>query len=367
MLRRVEDYAALGLHRTGGAADAATVDWMAAALEAAGCTVERRPAPYPGWTGHSELSVDGHDLEHLLVPHGWSGSVDTDDVITGSFDPRRGGHSVILDEAVDAHSPDGRPIILATEHPSGELVGVNRHDLGVKWNHPVVLCAGRDATRLQQGSVRLTAEGRAHDAVATNLVARNRVDGPPLVLTTPLNGWFGCAGERGTGIAVLLELVERLADLPLLVLATTGHELGYFGVEALMPWLQIQRLAAVFHIGASVAALAPTGDDGVEQLASARIACISAPAPTATPVAEALTAAELTLHTDTDRWLGEATVLSAVSVPLLSVTGAGVDFHTPADTPERATSASALAKVADAFDAAARAHHELSPSNLAVS
>ena len=365
MLRRVEEYASLGVHRTGGPADDATVDWMAEALEQVGLAVERRPAPYPGWSGRSELLVAGERVEHLLVPHGWNGSVDTDDVTVGSFDPRSGGHSSVLDDAVVAHAGDGRPLILATEHPEGELVGVNRHDLGVQWNHPVVLCAGRDAARLEAGPIHLVAEGRAHDAVATNLVARNTVDGPPLVLTTPLNGWFGCAGERGTGIAVLLELVDRLADLPLLVLATTGHELGYFGVEALMPWLRGQRLAAVFHVGASVAVLAPAAD-GHRALAPTRVAFTSVSDEVAAPIGAALSAAELRLRAATDRWLGEATVLADLPAPLLSVTGAGRDFHTPADTPERATSADALATVADSFELAARHLHELSRSNLTV-
>ena len=366
MLRRVQEYAALGAHRTGGLADEPTVVWMAAALEQAGLVVEGRTAPYPGWTGRSELHVDGEPLDHLLVPYGWNGSVDTADVVVGSFDPRSGGLPSVLDDAVAAHDTGGRPLLLTTDHPDDELVGVNRHDLGVRWSHPVVLCAGRELDRLQRGDLRLRAEGRAHDAHATNLVASNGVDGRPLVLTTPVNGWFGCAGERGTGIAVLLELVGRLADLPLLVLATTGHELGYFGVRALMPWLQDQQVTATFHIGASVAVLAGDVADPDRPLASTRVAFTSLSADEAPPVAESLTPAALSLIPDTDRWLGEATVLSELPVPLLSVTGAGADFHTPADTPERVTSAAALATVADAFEAAARRLHESSTSNLAV-
>ena len=34
------------------------------------------------------------------------------------------------------------------------------------------------------------------------------VEVAPLMITTPLSGWFRCAGERGPGIAILLALVE---------------------------------------------------------------------------------------------------------------------------------------------------------------
>ena len=67
----------------------------------------------------------------------------------------------------------------------------------------------------------------------------------------PLTGWFGCAGERGTGVAVLLDLVERFADRPLLVLATGGHELDYLGVRQ---WVAARRAehgerpVAVIHV-----------------------------------------------------------------------------------------------------------------------
>ncbi len=355
MLRCVEEYAALGAHRTAGPADDATIDWMAAAMASHGIPAERRPAPFAGWTGSSELTLDGEPVEHLLVPNGWVGTVATTDIVVGEFDPRSGGLPAVLDEAVAVHETDGRPLVLATTHPNGELVGVNRHDLGVRWKQPVVLCPGRDIDRLRTGSLSLEATGFLHDSVGTNLIGRNDVTGPPLVLATPLNGWFQCAGERGTGVAVLLELIDRLADLPLLVLATTGHELGYFGVRALVARLRGLDLSGIFHVGASVAVLDGEPASPDRGLASTRVAFTSLEGDLAEPIVDALRPANLMTATAPERWLGEATVLSELDVPLLSVTGAGVDFHTPADTPERVTSAEALATVADAFEAAARA------------
>ncbi len=358
MLRRVEEYAALGAHRTGGPADEPTVAWMAEQLTAAGLSVERRPVRYPGWTGDSRVTLNGASIGHLLVPHGWVGTVATDDVVVGAFNPFRGGDPVVLDSEVASLNTNGRPLVLATEHPLGELVGINRHDLRERWDYPVLLCAGRDADRLRTGPVHVEATGAAHDAEATNLLARNAVGGRPLVLTTPLNGWFTCAGERGTGIAVLLELVQRLADLPLLVLATTGHELGYFGVRDLLPWLHGEELAGVVHVGASIAVVADPPSTEARPLTADRVAMTSLGDSDAGPIAEALAGADLSLATGVEQWLGEATVLCELASPLLSITGAGPDFHTPADTPERATTPDALDRVADALEASCRSLHQ---------
>ena len=71
-------------------------------------------------------------------------------------------------------------------------------------------------------TVRLRLDAWTEPAII-NLEARNGLEA--VLITTPLTGWFGCAGEQGTGVAVLLDLVERFADRPLLVLATGGHEL----------------------------------------------------------------------------------------------------------------------------------------------
>ena len=79
----------------------------------------------------------------------------------------------------------------------------------------------------------------------------------PVVVTTPLSGWFHCAGERGTGIAIALELAEGLArSYPVMVVGATGHELDYLGAKRYLEGISI-RPAAVIHLGASVAAGTP--------------------------------------------------------------------------------------------------------------
>ena len=175
------------------------------------------------------------------------------------------------------------------------------------------------------------------------------------MLTTPLNGWFGAAGERGTGIAVLRHVAERLADRPLTVVATGGHELGYMGAYA---WVDrcTEPPACVAHIGASLAVETPVG--GGRRLIDSRIAMTTLGESAARGAAAALDGAGITLRCDSDTWLGEGEAWSLLGVPVLSTTGAGPDFHTPSDTPERATSPRALATVADAVHRAVAAFYD---------
>ena len=68
-----------------------------------------------------------------------------------------------------------------------------------------------------------------------NIVARFRSadsTDQALVLTTPVSGWFNCAGERGCGIAIALILAEKLsAHCNVDLLLASGHELGFAGIS----------------------------------------------------------------------------------------------------------------------------------------
>lgn len=348
----VRHYVALGHHRTGSEVDEVTADWMAEMLRELGLTVELEPIEFERWRGTSSLTIGGEQVDHLPVYYAWTGSIDTENVQVQSIDPLSGGFPAVVDEPIEwARAGDAAAVVLATEHPNGSLVAVNRDLDAPRPGFPAVLAAGRDLGRLQSGPLRLSLTARTEPGVTTNVVAHNQREGPPLVLTTPLNGWFGCAGERGTGIAVLLSLVERLSDRPLVVVATGGHELGWFGAHH---WVTNTRLtaAAVIHIGASVAVEEETGD-GRRELVPTRLAMTSLGPAAAEPVANALDRAGLWLQPDTTRWIGEGEAFHRVPAPLLSFTGAGIDFHTPEDTPSRVTSPEALEIVADAIGEAA--------------
>lgn len=347
----VEHYHRLGIHRAGSPADRATVDWYAAELTRRGLTVAEDPVAFDRYVTDSSLLADDEPIEHLPLFYEWTGHTDTEDVHVVAADAKAGGRD---DDLADVLANEHDAVVIATQHPEGSLVAVNRkpHD---HRGAPTVLVADRDAGRLAgAGRVRLTMTAQLEPASTTNLIARSAAapDEPPLLLTTPLTGWFGCAGERGTGVAVLLDLVERFADRPLLVLATGGHELDYLGIRS---WVDRtgEQLRGIIHVGASVAVdvPSPTG----RELIATRLAMTDLSGGTATRIEAALRPAAFIFRPDTATWLGESEVLCELDVPMLSFTGSGVDFHTPEDTPERATSPAALATVASAIGDAGEA------------
>ncbi len=356
----VEEYAAFGDHRTGSEADHATTQWVAEELNDRGLTVEVASFGFDRWQAHGEVSIDDEAVERLALHGEWEGPVPEGPVLAAGYSVGFGGEQSFDAVAGAARASGCTSAVLATEHPHGSLVGVNRAP-GDETGFPIVLVPGREADRLdgaETGRIRVDLTAGTSPGTTANVVAANGVEGRPLLLTTPMTGWFGCAGERGTGVAVLLDLVERLADRPLMVLATSGHELLYDGVRR---WVADRRVdaTAIVHVGADVATEA-YGDGGVRSLASSRVAfCGGTPATES--VEEALAPGAWSFVPEPDSWLGEGEVWCQTGSPLLSVTGAGPWFHTPQDTPSNSTSpdslavcAAALGEAAEALDMAAR-------------
>ncbi|MDH3705448.1 MAG: hypothetical protein OES57_05240 [Acidimicrobiia bacterium] len=344
----VEEYTALGQHRTGTPVDWATAEWMADHLGRRGLAVELEPMTFGQWTATSTLTADGEPVDHLPVFYEFEGSVTTNAPELVALDPMSGGFPGVLDEPVAAAQERGvDALVVATEHPSGSLVAINRMP-GAGSGLATVLVAGRDHTRLEAADeVALRIEANEVDG-RTSTVVGQRGDGHrPLVVSTPLTGWFGCAGERATGIAVLLDLLDRLSHVPVLVVATTGHEIGQLGVERWVGNLDPAAIRGIVHLGASIAVIDDTGE-----LAATRVAMTTVDGSVADSMTAALASARLDLVAGATSWIGEAEAFARVGTPLLSFSGAGTDFHTPEDLPHRATSPEALDTAADAVASA---------------
>ncbi len=347
----VEQYFDLGIHRTGTEVDDATASWFAGHLATRGFATETNRVQYSQWTSSSELLVGGKPIDHLPVFYEWTGQLQTDRLHIEVIDPRSGGHPEVLSEAIArAQAKGADALVLATDHPDGSLVAINRI-IGQGSGFPTVLVAGRDSERVLGGQCRLEIEATEQPGFTNNVTGSNKAKAtkPPLMITTPLNGWFGCAGERGTGIAVTLDLLDRFADRDIIVVGTGGHELTWFGAQH---WVDNQppAVSAIIHVGASVAVV----DPGTDDLATTRLALTSSSDESGS-VTRALAEIGLNLTTSCTSWVGEGQSWSQVGVPLLSFSGAGIHFHTPEDTPEAATTPSALARVADAFEQAVEA------------
>ena len=340
----VVEYADLGFHRSGSEVDRRTADWAASWLSQFGFEVRVEAVDFPVWTASGQVRVDGVEIEHLAVPYSFTGRVTTSSIHRLGIDVASGGMPAVLDRPMaEARDAGAGGLVGATRHPLGDLVGVNRHDLAVAGT-PTFLVAGRHEDHLRDAAVDVDYAAEIASGSTWNVIATSPGVDANVMLTTPLNGWFTCAGERGTGIAVTLDLARRSIGESIAVVLTGGHELGYLGAHHAV---ERTRFPAVFHVGASVAVEHDV--DGARRLISTRSSMCSETRESMPGVFEALADVGLETVASSARWIGEGTAWSQWGVPLVSSTGAGVDFHTPSDVPERVTSAASLVTVSAAY------------------
>jgi hypothetical protein len=133
-------------------------------------------------------------------------------------------------------------VLLSIDHPSGEIFTYNVDQSSAPWPAPVILVAPKDRPALdaaERSGARVTVEikGRyQHDVPGRNVVARlDRGTGRWIVVSTPVTSWFTSSCERGPGIAGFLAVArlaaERLPNVDLVFVATSGHEIGHGGME----------------------------------------------------------------------------------------------------------------------------------------
>ena len=330
----VETYAGFGPHRTGSAADRATADWLAERLAELGGAVEKQPFEFSRFEHETTLTAGGVPVDALPMYYRSTGSVDTETlgVVEMSLDHEDGAADPIPDLCRRAMADGHDALVLATKGDTGGLVAINRPP-NVIGDIPVVLIAGRDFERVRTGRPHLTYAASLSKDTAHNVIARfgDPAAAGRIVLTTPFSGWFGCAGERGTGIAVLLGLVEALrGSHAFTVIAASGHELMYLGGD-IAAARHGSRPDLVMHLGSCIATLNGHLD-----------AVLHAPAATHETVREALAPLDARLRMpdaphDPSRWVGESRCWAGMPARMLSIAGTAPDFHTPEDTASRAT------------------------------
>jgi hypothetical protein len=170
---------------------------------------------------------------------------------------------------------------------------------------------------------------------------------------TPRSGWWSCASERGGGIVCWLELMRNLRTSKpardILFVASTGHEVGYLGIEAFVvnrPGI-VKKAHAWIHFGANIGAAQEPGntvqasDDEMENME-----------------ASAITMAGLTVNRRVPRGRvpgGEAGVVHREGGRYMSLIGANALFHNPLDRGPEAIDVKAIATFAAAFTGIAKA------------
>jgi len=254
-------------------------------------------------------------------------------------------------------------VIAVTEGPTGEIIALNTEPGRFQFTVPVVIAAGRDGPALAAAAAsgaraRLVSTGRSNGAAqATNVIGHRPGSGKAIVVTTPKSGWFRCAGERGTGIAVFLAVADWLArhtKAELVFAATSAHEHGYAGgVEFLKLAPSPDDVRVWLHIGANVAVQAVTIDGG-HVTGTGQPMTTRGVAASAEVIGPAHTAFAGVAGYETPRPLtpanaaGELQVFRDAGYPhLAGLLGGYTLFHTPLDRAEVATTPAILAPVAE--------------------
>jgi hypothetical protein len=358
----VREYAGIGAHhRTGTAEDARTLDWFEDRVRALGATTERQPWTFDRYDAEWSVTLDGGDIDALPLFYESTGEVEsTTPLVRTVTAVPAGGFPTWPSIVAEARAVGARIAVLPTECPSGRLLVPNRTPAHAGSGLSALLVAGELADRLRTAQIHARLSARIVAGRTSNVIGRlgPGADRDRLLFTTPLSGWFRCAGERGTGIAVMLAVAERLAadGVSVLINGNSGHELVDLGAHRFAETKPPVR--AIFHFGASVAAGERAGDDfGLTDGVRIRAWVPGGEAQLATalaPLGKIPIVIDDAMRADPDAWVGESRAWCTLDRPLISVAGGFPLFHTPEDVADRATSPALLERVSHA--ALAMAH-----------
>jgi hypothetical protein len=380
----LERYDGFGVKASGGLGDAACGAWLEETLAGWGYDCRRQPFDVPWFEPRRASLTSGAAQapvipQAIVVPTGAAG-------LTAPLRPAsdRGDLSgaiavlvlpykrwaALADPQVarplaDAFGRGAAAAILVTTGPTGEAIALNVTTHKPGFDKPVAILAPKDArpflaAAAQGAPATLVVDGEGGRRSAFNLVARiDRRAAKTIIVSTPRSGWFRCAAERGSGLAVWLSLARWLSradhGVNIQLLATSGHEYEYLGGEQFLAQAPAPAVTRLWvHIGASAAARdwhemgpmlrpLPSAD-------SQRI--LTATADVVTPVRAAfrgIPGLEATYVADRTTAGGELiNVLAAGYGTMIGLYGGHRYFHAQADD-MRCTSGDLVAPVASAF------------------
>lgn len=281
----LERYAALGDKASGGPGDQASGAWLEAELQRVGYGCERHAFQVPFFApvsttltcGSARAAVIPQAVVKTTGPGGISAPLHLAErpgdltgaiaLITLPYKRWAGiGDPQVARPLADAFKRGALAAVAITTGPSGEAIALNAPADRPGFSRPVAILAPKDAAPFlaaaaDGASAALVVDGESGRRPAYNLIARiDRKAEQTLVLSTPRSGWFGCAAERGSGLAVWLGLAHWLAGqthgVNLELLATSGHEYVYLGGERYLAEKAPPpaKTELWVHIGASLAA-----------------------------------------------------------------------------------------------------------------
>jgi hypothetical protein len=359
----VKQYGRWSVHRTGTESENAALDWFQSELQRRGAATSRFQFSFPRYDWTAQVRVGGRSVDTIPLFYEGVGNVSSDKPFVKPVTISNGATGAALSAAAQEAEAENAslavlPVINSVPpYPAYDgLVAVNVAPVAAPAGVPTLLIPGRLAGQAQQGvQARIAARivpGQSN--VITGWFGKPVSD--PIIVATPQSGWFTCAAERGSGIAVALELAADLARThPVFVVGASGHELNGLGISTYLQDAFDLEPRAVICVGSSIAAEATDPASGQFELASTRTVDSNPPISSVPGLAGALQAGSFAHTTpfpgDSAEWYQRL----GSSVPLLGFSGDFPQFHTPDDRPGVTTSPALLNTAYQSVHAAALA------------
>jgi hypothetical protein len=317
------------------------------------------PYHFERYVAHCRLVADSVEVEALPLYYEAVGKVHSSQLHVAelAIDASIPGNSIArqLDELIARARMSGADAaILATAGGGGRLVALNRAPV-LGSGFPTVLVPGAALPMLRQAAVHLDLDARLEPSASATVIGHlGQGDvASPVVVATTLSGWFRCAGERGTGIAIALQLAQALAECwPVMVVGTTGHELQYLGLRCFLAAHALHPAAVVF-LGADLATVPLELESGVT-VPLVHQARTTAGERLAKRLEGVLAPVRFPVRSNPAQWSGEGEEWVRLGTPLLSLASRSPLFHTAVDLPEHATSPEQLEVTYTAVNRAAQ-------------
>lgn len=285
----LERYIGFGSKQAGGAGDNACGTWLAAEIERLGFKIERQEfsAPFfeptrsellcgetkaPLWPQPIVVQTGADGITGPLVRIDKSGRAEASlDGAIALIDLPFGRWSTALAKPIResiaaAFAAGAKAAVVITNGPTGKIIALNADGRAPMFGKPVALLAPENAEPFLAAAMRrvpatMFVSGNNGRRPAFNFVGRiDRGKARWLVVSTPRSGWYGCAGERGPGVAAWLWLArwtsKAVQGYNLAFVCNTGHEYEYLGASEALKTFTPKPAETHFwlHLGANVAA-----------------------------------------------------------------------------------------------------------------
>ena len=333
-------------HRTGGVGNQQVIDWLTNYLKASSWKVHLDDFSYQHYEGKFKsqtYNIDGMLLYYSALGKGkienplfFRLDDGMESYLTNSSNLHELEVLIIQKLVSDAQLSGYDGLILESISKSEHLSAINSHN-AYDLNFPIILVDKKTFNYIgDKKDISISYEASLVKNHSSNILATCNVrkNESPFVITTPMSGWFSCAGERGCGVSIALLVAREIAKYHYVdLIFANGHELGYRGAYKFLESYK-KKPKAVLHLGSCLAnkktELTGTCYSNNFKDISDNLAKLG------------ILAQSPDDNVSENEWVGESKCWAAKNAPMLSVAGTNPYFHTEADVTSSVTSPALL-------------------------